>query len=383
MNDRSIRAATFAFVLSRSLVLAIFILATHLSLGESSFGGEVHEPLISLHNLNLGQILRKTAQTADANWYMEIATLGYKEGPFAADRQQTWAFFPLFPMLLRLCTAVTGEVVLTGIALSNLLLFIGLVLLHKASAAFGLDGPAADRAVFYLAIFPTSYFFSMPQTESLFLVLTVGSLYAAKRDSWWVAGTLGALASATRVNGILLLPALAILYWQRVRRWGWEKNIASLCLVPVGLLTFLAYLYQLTGNALAFTDVQASWGRTTGFFLRPLAAFALDPLAVGGPWNFTALNFFAAVVALICGGILIVKREWALATYTFIQIILPLSSLTLQSATRYVMTIFPVFIVLAMAGRRPTVDQVIRTIFIALLSLMAALFAARFSIAMT
>jgi hypothetical protein len=145
----------------------------------------------------------------------------------------------------------------------------------------------------------------------------------------------------------------------------------------------MLYLHILTGNAFAFKDVLVAWGRTTGFFLRTLFDYLAHFRVVSESWNFRALNFAAAVLALASGVVLARRREWSLSLYTLLSIIAPLSSLLLQSHARYVLTIFPVFMVLAGWGRRPLVDQTIRVVFIALLALMAALFAAHFSIAMS
>ncbi|MEA2172666.1 MAG: hypothetical protein QOD00_258, partial [Blastocatellia bacterium] len=97
---------------------------------------------------------------------------------------------------------------------------------------------------------------------------------------------------------------------------------------------------------------------------------------------FKLLNFASAMLAFGCAFVLIKRRAWAFALFTLLSVIVPLSSLSLQGVDRYVMLIFPVFLVLSVAGRRPRLDQTIRAVFIALLALMAALFAARFSIAM-
>jgi Gpi18-like mannosyltransferase len=140
-------------------------------------------------------------------------TEGYLRQPFDIEnaRSRQFAFFPVHPLLLWLLSHVTKDVMLWGAALSNLFLFIGLYFLHKLTLAFGYDQSIARRTLFYTATFPVSYFFSVPLTEALFLMLTVTSFYAAKKEKWWIAGVLGAFASAARVNGVVLLPALLIL----------------------------------------------------------------------------------------------------------------------------------------------------------------------------
>jgi hypothetical protein len=384
LSDRSVRAALFTFALTRGIVFFIFMLATHfVTVGEMKPIGEFQDQRIEVHGRSLAQKLRELAIRGDGGWYVGTAVNGYEQRPFDATEQHNWAFFPLYPLLLHLAAQITGGYLLTGILLSNLLFLPALVLLHKTALAFGLDEDGADRTIFYLAAFPTSYFFSVPQTESLFLLLTVGSFHCAMRERWWMAGTLGALASATRFSGIFLFPALLLLYWKRHGTRP-RASVLSLLLIPVGLLAFMFYLHLITGNAFAFKDVLVTWGRTTGFFLRPLFDYIIHFRVVNEGWNFKLLNFLAALLALGCAVVLARRRQWALAVYTLISILAPLSSLLLQSHARYVSTIFPIFMVLAQAGGRSArVDQTIRAIFICLLGLMSALFAAHFSIAMS
>ena len=97
-QDRSVRYAFLAWILSRAIVIGLFIITSSFTFSEPSFGGEVHEPSISLKHVSIASSLRKTAQAADANWYMQIAGRGYDKEPFVVDRQHTWAFFPLYPL---------------------------------------------------------------------------------------------------------------------------------------------------------------------------------------------------------------------------------------------------------------------------------------------
>lgn len=381
MRDKSLRAALFPFVLTRVLLLAILLVGGQIN--HIATGGEpTREINLSLRQIPVARILRETVQTADVNWYRGIAENGYEKIPFNTDAPHNWAFFPLFPLVWRLASNVTGEFVLIGMALSHIFFLLALVLVHKTALAFNFDRRVADRSIFYLAVFPTSFFFSLPLTESLFLMLTVGSLYGAKRGRWWTACALAALASATRVTGVLLLPALAALYWQTYGRAWRRGEVLSLGVAPLGLLSFMGYLYTITGDPLAFKHILVTWGRSTGLFLIPLFEYLQRPLLVAVPWDFRLINFAAATTALVCGVLLLKWRQWALAVYTLASVIVALSSLILQSQARYAMVLFPMFIVLAIAGERPRVDETIRAVSLALLCLMTALFAAHFSIAL-
>lgn len=381
-RDPAVRAALYVFALTRLFVFAVLVLGGqvgHVMSGSYQTTRDFH---LELGRVPVARLLRENVQVADINWYHGIAENGYERRPFTADQPRNWAFFPLFPLLWREAARLTGEMVVTGVLLSNLFFFAALVLLYKTARAFGLDDPDARRALFYLGVFPVSYFFSLPLTESLFLLLTVGSFYAARRERWWLAGLCGALASATRVTGVLLLPALLLLHWQQHGRDWRRASLLGPALVPAGLLSFMYFLYVTTGNPLAFKDILVTWGRSTGLFLVPLWQFLARPGLIAIPWDFKPLNFAAAVLALACGVVLLRRRQWALACYTLTSVVVALSSLLLQSQARYAMVLFPVYMVLATAGRRPRVDEIIRFAFVALFAVMLALFAAHFSLAM-
>ena len=386
LGDRSVRAALFAFTLSRVIVLVIFVLVGLVkTVPDKALG--LFDTTVLLSKAPIARNLRQEVMTADVNWYVGIAEHGYDQMPFNAEVPRNWAFFPLFPLLLRLASYVTGEFVITGMALSHICFFLALFLLHRVTLLWGFSADDADRSLFYVAVFPTSYFFSLPLPEPLFLMLTVASFYFAKSERWWLAGLAGAFASATRTTGVLLLPALAVLYWEMYRPLGsirtWRKNGLALLLVPAGLLSFMIYLYVITGNALAFKDSMAAWGRKAGFFFSPLFDYLRYPAEIAAHWDFKLLNFSAVVLAFACGIALLKRRQFALATYTLLAVLVALSSALLQSQARYAMVVFPVYITLAMAGRRPKFDQVIRTVFLVLFALMSALFAAHFTLALT
>ena len=382
-RDRSLHGALFIFLLTRTVIFVIFILATHLTFIDPNRRYQIdpQDTRISLRDSNVAEKLRALVPRGDGEWYQGIAINGYERAPFDAKREHNWVFFPLYPLLWRLAAKLTGGYLLTGMALSNLLFLPALVLLHKTALAFGSDERAATRTIFYLAIYPTSYFFSLGMSESLFLLLTVASFYAAKREKWWLASLMGALACVTRSSGIFLMPALALLYWQSHRSFKLRPQLLSLLLIPVGLLFFMMHLYFLTGDPLAFAHAQAAWGRRPVFFLHSIIAFLSDPLVLSAWWDFKLLNLAAVVLAFACIYVLVKWREWSLAFYTLISVMLPLSSLTtLQSNARYAMVMFPIFIVLGRMGARSVrFDMSISVIFLVLLGLMSALSTAIFT----
>jgi hypothetical protein len=368
-----VRFGFFAFALTRSIILLLFVLTAQLDVPPAQPGVQA-EHSMNVRRIAFYRLINQRVTVGDANWYIGIARDGYERIAFNADTYRNWAFFPLFPLLLRTAAKLTGEFALTGVLLSCLFFFPALILVHKIALAYGLNSNEANCAVLYLAAFPVSYFFTLPLTESLFLLLTAGSFYAAKRERWWLAGVIGALASATRITGVLLLPALMLLEWETHKTVRLRLNHLWLLLIPGGLLSYMYFLHTVTGNPFAFKDIMIVWGRRPGFVLWPLINYLKQPLLLALAWDFRVLNFAALLLAIVCSVVLIKWRWWAMACFTVASLFVMLSSGVLQSQARYVMVLFPVFIVVGRVCAGTRLQQPILTVSLILLCLTTILF---------
>ena len=307
----------------------------------------------------VGDALVAPAARWDATWYLGIAHSGY--GTDAAKP----AFFPVYPLLVRMAGAVTGSDLVAGVLVSVGCLAVALYLLRRLTA-IELGEDAARSAVLLCALFPMAFFFSAVYSESLFLALSVGSVYAARTDRWAWAGALGALATGTRSAGILLVVPLVLLAVRDRRRPGPE--VLWIALVPAGLLAFCGYLALDGGSASAPFHAQSVWFRSFAWpfagvwdgtvaawdGLRQLLSGSRSPVyftqAGGDPFNvawhnLTLWAFLAAVVPAVVG----VARRLGLAysAYTVVALALPLSypvtPQPLMSFPRFVAVLFPLF----------------------------------------
>jgi hypothetical protein len=206
-----------------------------------------------------GDVLAAPLGRWDSVWYIAIAGDGYGDGARAA-------FFPLYPLLVRIAGTPLGSPLIGGALVSTALLGAALVLLHRL-VALDHDRAVARNAVLVTALFPMSFFFSAVYSESLFLALSVGAVYAARLDRWAWAGVLGALAAATRSAGIVLLVPLLLIYlWgagpPRLRpQRPLRPDVLWLGLVPVGLAAYCAYLASQGLDAFAPFNAQDIWFR--------------------------------------------------------------------------------------------------------------------------
>lgn len=362
---------------SRGLLFALLVFGSQLTFLQKTNSGSVWETRTELNSERLLPELIRVSMPGDAWWYRSIALHGY--GPRAdAGGAPNYAFFPLYPLLVRY-GGVTGDFTLDALLLSNIAFAAALFLCGAVALKAGLSEEEAQRAVVFLAFFPTSYFCSMPLPESLFLALTLGSMLAAYSGRWATASIIGGLGALTRLPGVLLFIPLAILLWRNERQ---RVKGLWLLLVPAGTFAFIVYLHHLTGSWRAFLAVQENWGRSPGWFWRPLVAFVMNPATVSEPWNFIALNFAFALLLLVAGIALLMQKRWELGVYTLASLLLPLSSGSLQSLDRYAVVVFPLFLWLATFTRRPIVDRIVFATLVTLFGWLVAMFTLRVDFAL-
>jgi hypothetical protein len=193
----------------------------------------------------------------DGLWYRLIAIDGYD------SHSATAAFWPLFPWLMNVGSTVSSVAPETvGYVIANLSFFGALILLYRL-ISLDFDREIARRTLVALAFFPMSLFFSAVYTESLFLLLVVAALYAARQEQWFAAGLYGLLAALTRSQGVLLLLPFAVLFLQQhrfeLRRWF--PNAVFAVLPALGPVIFGWQLKQAGHGWLEFMEVQEQWDR--------------------------------------------------------------------------------------------------------------------------
>ncbi len=194
----------------------------------------------------------------DADSYARIAAHGYTLPASAA-------FWPLLPLLERLAAPlVGGNVALAGFVIANLCALAALVLLRRLVAEETGDRALARWVVIVIALSPLAFFLATGYTESFFLLLATGALYAMRRQRWLVAGVLVTLATLTRAPGILLLVPLALEAYRRsgvaaIRNW----QVAGAVALPISALGGVALvLSHAYGSPAAAQHAEyAIWGR--------------------------------------------------------------------------------------------------------------------------
>ncbi len=285
-------------------------------------------------NINFWQSL----SNFDGGHYLSIARNGYLA-------KEQYAFFPLYPLLINLFAKITGDYLVAGLLISLVCLFLSLKLLNGL-INFEFGKKYGTKGVLSLLLFPMSFYFLTVYTESLFLFLALSTFLAMKKRNFFLATVTCALGSATRISGIpLVLSFLTFVHLSSGLRKNWYVILA-----PAGLVAYCIFLFNQTGDPFYFAKAQLNWHDhlvVPGSSLVFLAKKMLDPYFVINSFR-DVLDFIFVIFGLIFSWRVFKKLSLEYAVFAVISIMLPLFSPTIAPMPRYILTIFPIFVVLAL-----------------------------------
>lgn len=202
--------------------------------------------------------------TYDSEWFISIAKGGYQE--------HTTPFFPFYSYLLKLGGETETGIAIVGLLISNISFFFALYVLYLLTEIdFG--EKTSKIAVWLLAFFPTTAFFSAVYTESLFLLLLLSSFYAARKQNWLFAGVFGFFAALTRNPGVLIFAALCLEYLKSTDYKRQKLKIHHLLYVFFPLFGFAAvqaHFWAKFGSPFAGITSQGFYYRKAGWPWEPL-----------------------------------------------------------------------------------------------------------------
>ena len=284
----------------------------------------------------------------DGGWYARIVEHGYEQ--LGAQWHPSVAFFPLFPLIVKGLTFVGMDTAWAGVVV-NLLATIGACWFLVQIAELLLPKKKASRVLWLFLSFPTALLLGMFYTEALYCLTTFGAFYFYLKGKALPAGLMALLAGATRVPGILTGAVITVgfLYQRK-----WKEALITGILTPLGVLVFMYYLKVNIGDALAFITIhktyfsgeQASlnvfhtlwtWfdhirGNWTGHPYQ-LAQYLIPVIAYFYAWTITLIG--------------IRKVRWELSLYSIITLVFLTITDGWTSMFRYILPLFPLYIVLA------------------------------------
>lgn len=294
----------------------------------------------------------------DGVHYLRLAQNGY-------NAEYSQAFFPLYPLLIKLFNFLPKENLdlslftdptyfYVGIVLSNLLFIFALYFLYKLwREEYKAD--TSKIAIILLLTFPTSFYFGSIYSESLFLLLTVLTFWFVRKDNFVLAGVFAALASATKIQGSILVIFLAVELWQKYKSKlkdvgkSCGKDLVGLLISPIGLFAYMIYLGNKFGNPIYFLTAQPAFGASRSSvplitlpqviyrYIKMLLTINISNLSF---WN----AFFELGITLVLLGILIYsfrKIKFSYWIFVTLSILLPTLTGTFSSMPRYALLAFP------------------------------------------
>jgi hypothetical protein len=307
----------------------------------------------------------------DGVHYITIAERGYMGTGLIQ------AFFPLYPLAVRVVNVLFDQTILAAFLLSNAAALVAVCLFFTLVKST-YSTKVAWRSCLLLLLFPTSFYLGATYNESLFLCFVLGAFLAAYKRSWLVAGILAGFASATRVVGVFvvlsLVLGLLLEYHQKytpgsvqsfIQKW---RNI--LCVVykrekttlfwlslgVVGLFSYMSYLWIAFGDPLYFQHVQSEFGsgREERIIVLPQTLWRAIKIVFTVPIDIRYSTYLQELLyTLIFLTVLLVgftkkfKVPYAWLVCSLLAVLLPTTTGTLSSMPRYVLVAFPFFVILA------------------------------------
>ena len=342
----------------------------------------------------------------DGVWYQRIVDHGYS---YDSGVRSSVAFFPLYPLagtLVRSFTSLPADCAL--LLVSQISLLASFIFFSKYIICRGLQPAESSVALLAFGLWPTTFFWRMTYTESLFVLLLVLVLLGL-RQNWpiLIVALLVGAATATRATGVALALPFAYHVWTTYRHSTLKlisRGLVFGCLSCWGLVAWMAYQQIQFGTPFAFMNTQAHWGiRTTLPFTERLFSLVIgEPIwsvyvpsspaywARFEPANVPALfslQFANPIFVLIAVGLVILgaRRGW-LNTHEILLsaglLLIPYVTHSYQTVMmgqgRYASVVIPVYIVMGrlLAQCPPMLRSLLFAMSACMLAAYSALFAA-------
>ena len=277
----------------------------------------------------------------DGVWYRLVAEHGYLLVP---DHQSDTAFFPLYPLLLKLVALTGMPLGVAGVVLSNGL-FLGALLAFDSLGRNLFGHNIGRRSTLLLAAFPLTYVCSMVYPESLVLLALALSGLFAVRGRWLACTAAAAVAGLARPEGVLLvLPLTACLraQWKTLLPERRAHGIGAVFAAPAAGVSFPLYLDWALHDPFAWNKAQQAWGRSFHLDGIWLTMRRLGAELSRQPWAARDVAFCVITLALLAAAWRAgAPRAWiALGA---LVVLLPLASGSFESDARFGLLALPAY----------------------------------------
>jgi len=326
----------------------------------------------------------------DGGHYLYMAENWYTND-MSTDKRFHLVFYPLYPILIKGVYFFVKSYFWSAMIVSNVSLFVGSAYLYKL-VKLDYEEAFAFRAVKYMLIYPITFFLSINFSESVFFTLSIMTVYYLRKHRWFLMGLCGMLAAVSRNFGIILLVPVAAEYllyianaFKNRKDGNFIKSLLNgfyILLVPTGFFLYLLLNKVISGDWFTFLRYQREyWSQSFGMFYDNVKATfenaipkvsdweAADRMTIWVPQAFSSVMAFALVIY----GIKKIRNSYSL--YMLAYVTIALSPTWLLSGSRYLMCIFPMYIILAILSKKRIWDFVLTYASIILLALYSLCFA--------
>lgn len=341
-------------------------------------------PFLATHIISDFKIINtwETWNVWDARHYVSIATSNYHRA--SNDEAVLIGFLPFLPLMMHLFKSIFHiSVLASGYFVSGISTILLSIILYKLVL---LDYPkkVALLTVLLLFIFPTSFFLHIPYTESIFILLAVSAFYFARKKYYWISFLCIGLATFTKIAGLSLIPAIfiEILFYQKefFKKKGidkWIFIILGLLISASGFLIFLYINYFVWGDPFYFNIIK-----------KQFHSISFAPLGQGLIGAFSVLSYrvgvekfmlgYAQIAAFVLGltmsAYVLIKVRVSYGLFMLIVLWISYSMSFWLGMPRYILSLFPMFIVLALLSKHLIFKFVWILISTALLVILSLIF---------
>lgn len=298
----------------------------------------------------------------DSGFYFQIADHGYPKIKMSQSHSPTSiSFFPLYPLLIKAMHYINSRYsdLVNALLLSNISLVFALYYIYKLCEAKCLNKKEIYIVLLLVLCYPTSIFYSVPYTESLFLCLSAATLYYSSIGSYAKASAAAGLSTVTRFPGfvniayIFFIMLLEADFGHKVIN---QLSKVAYCMIIsiIPIAVYFSYMKYLTGDFLAPLHDVGNWDRKMSIPFKSYIDYIRKPyLFSSGAWNNGIISFVLSTAVILVFVIYAVenlrkmnKKEWLFLLYGFSLIVIPFSNIGsyLVSIPRYLMVSIPMYI---------------------------------------
>lgn len=297
----------------------------------------------------------------DSGFYIQLADNGYPKIKMSENNSPTSiSFFPLYPLLIRLMNYFSNNnSVLNAMLISNILLIFSLYYIYKFCEIRGFHKKEIYLVILLILLYPTSLFYSVPYTESLFLCLSAATLYYCSLNNYTAAAIAAGLSAITRFPGFINIAYVFFIMLAELNlKFDTKKQLIqifrNMIISILPITVYFSYMKYLTGDFLAPLHDVGNWSRKMSIPFKSYVDYIRNPYFFSsGSWNNGVVSFAIAtsiisvfIIYLILNRRRMVKKEWIFFLYGFLLIVVPFSNVgsVLVSIPRYLMVSIPIYL---------------------------------------